>query len=133
MQIAKRLMANGDWERSICSVIFSTVSRSVGQSVSRSVGQSVSRSVGQSVSRSVGHPFNRSLSRKQLSLDLEFTLGDEVPVNKLVPGKRFIRDGKEGQVVRVSEGSATVKVLKEDGKWEKIQWSPSTVVQELRA
>lgn len=71
--------------------------------------------------------------QKQLSLDLEFNLGDSVPIKTLAPGQRFVREGREGQVVRISEGSATVKVLNQDAKWEKIQWSPSTLVRKLSA
>jgi hypothetical protein len=73
------------------------------------------------------------LARKQFSLDLEFNLAEAGPINTLTPGERFMRDGREGQVVRISEGSATVKVLNQDDKWEKIQWSPSTMVQKLSA
>lgn len=73
------------------------------------------------------------MSRLQLSLDLDFNLGEAVPINTLAPGERFVRDGTEGQVIRVTDGSATVKVLKNDQKWEKIQWSPATKVRKLNA
>lgn len=73
------------------------------------------------------------MPRLQLSLDLDFNLGDAVPINTLVPGERFIRDDTEGQLVRVSDGSATVKVLNKNEKWEKIQWSPTTKVRKLNA
>jgi hypothetical protein len=71
--------------------------------------------------------------RKQLSLDLEFKLAEAASINTLAPGDRFIRAGREGQVVRISEGSATVKILNQDQKWERIQWSPSTLVQKMSA
>jgi hypothetical protein len=71
--------------------------------------------------------------RPQLSLDLEFSLGDAVPLNTLAAGERFVRDGTEGQLVRISPGSGTVKILRENGKWETTQWSPLTTVRRLRA
>ncbi len=73
------------------------------------------------------------MARPQLSLDLQFTLGDTVSIKALAVGDRFVRDEMEGQLLRVSPGSATVKILRESGKWETTQWSPLTMVRSLKA